>query len=75
MIMSKPTIINIIAGQWLNQSYNAVMNYSNRNATSLYTTEDIMKGYASAVVVSVGMGLTLQTIFKGRINRIPSRGK
>ena len=75
MIMSKPTVFNIIAGQWLNQSYNAAMNYSNRNATSLYTKEDILKGYASAVFVSVGLGLALQTIFKGRINRIPSRGK
>ena len=29
MLMAKPTIFNIIGGQWLNQTYNAGMNYSN----------------------------------------------
>ena len=50
------------------------MNYSNRNATSPYTTQDIMRGYSSAVVVSVGLALILQNLFRPVINRIPTRG-
>ena len=74
LIMVRPTFVNIVAGQWLNQSYNAAMNYANRNATSTYSTRDILKGYASAVAVSVGLGLSLQTVFKPRIARLASPG-
>ena len=59
MIMAKPTPVNIVLGQWINQTYNALMNYCNRNATSTYTVNDILKGYASAVTVSISLALTL----------------
>lgn len=72
MIMTKPTLINIILGQWLNQTYNAQMNYFNRNATSSYTVEDILKGYASAVTVSITLGLCLQALFRPKIDKINS---
>ena len=72
MIMTKPTLINIILGQWLNQTYNAQMNYFNRNATSSYTVEDILKGYASAVTVSITLGLCLQALFRPKIDKISS---
>ena len=75
MIMARPTQLNIILGQWANQSYNAVMNYSNRNATSPYTLGDIMRGYSSAVAISVGVALVLQNLCRPFIERIPSRGK
>ena len=35
------------------------MNYGNRNATSTYTTNDILFGYTAAVASSVGLGLGL----------------
>lgn len=38
--------------QWLNQTYNAAMNYGNRNASSPLTTGDLAKGYSFAVGVS-----------------------
>ena len=72
MIMTKPTLTNIVLGQWLNQTYNAQMNYFNRNATSSYTVEDILKGYASAVTVSITLGLCLQAIFRPKIDKISS---
>ena len=34
MLMSAPTPANTIFFQWLNQTYNAGMNYGNRNASS-----------------------------------------
>lgn len=72
MIMTKPTLINIFLGQWLNQTYNAQMNYFNRNATSSCTVEDILIGYASAVSVSITLGLSLQAIFRPKIEKISS---
>jgi len=41
------------------------MNYGNRNATSLYTTEDIMKSYAVAVGSSIGVALGIRKMLSG----------
>lgn len=49
--------------QWLNQTYNAAINYGNRNASSNYTVSDLMKGYTGAVAVSVSIALFTRTIF------------
>ena len=59
MIMAPRTTFNTIFFQWLNQTYNAGMNYGNRNATSTYSTNDILKGYSAAVVSSVTLSLGL----------------
>ena len=37
-IFAAPTPFNTIFWQWLNQTYNAALNYENRNASSVYTT-------------------------------------
>jgi len=46
-----------------------MMNYSNRNASSVYTKEDLAKGYLSAVsmsaVVSLGVRQIMNWRFKG----------
>jgi hypothetical protein len=41
-IVAAPTPFNTILWQAINQTYNAAFNYGNRNATSLYTTRDIL---------------------------------
>jgi sideroflexin-5 len=41
------------------------MNYGNRNATSLYTTEDILKSYAVAVTSSIGVALAIRKALSG----------
>jgi len=43
--------------QWINQTYNAAMNYGNRNVSSTLTTHDLAKGYGGAVAVSVSIAL------------------
>lgn len=35
MLMKNPTIKQIIFWQWINQSHNACVNFSNRNATKV----------------------------------------
>ena len=41
------------------------MNYGNRNATSLYTTEDILKSYAIAVGSSIIVALSIRKALSG----------
>jgi len=38
MMLSPPTMFNTIFWQWVNQTYNAVFNFGNRNASSTTTT-------------------------------------
>lgn len=40
-IFAAPTPFNTIFWQWINQTYNAALNYANRNASSTYTNKDI----------------------------------
>lgn len=61
-ILMPPTVFNTAAVHIANQSYNAVMNYGNANASSPYTKEDIGKSYAMAVAASVGVSLMIRQI-------------
>ena len=61
-ILMPPTIFNTVTVHVANQSYNAVMNYGNANASSPYTSEDIGRSYASAVAASVGVSLLIRQI-------------
>jgi hypothetical protein len=72
MIISKQTTTNIIFLQWINQTYNAVLNYSNRNATSSLDSKGLVISYAAAVTASITIGLGMRRlltpyskIFKG----------
>ena len=38
VLMTKQTTVNILMFQWLNQTYNAGLNYGNRNASSHYSS-------------------------------------
>jgi len=69
-IIAAPTPFNTIFWNWANQTYNASFNYGNRNATSLYTTEDIMKGYSAAVTSSVIVALSIRKALSGKTNNL-----
>lgn len=60
MLVTAPTPFNTILWQWVNQTYNASLNYGNRNASSTYTTEDIIKGYAAASSTSIVLALGIR---------------
>ena len=59
MLMTAPTTFNVIFWQWVNQSYNAGFNYSNRNANSSLTTERLGGIYLTATTISCGIALGL----------------
>lgn len=65
MLLSKPTIPNTIFWQWFNQSFNAGLNYGNRNASSTYTNYELARGYFAAVGSSVTIALLLRKAFAG----------
>jgi hypothetical protein len=54
--------MNMAFWQWLNQTYNAGMNYGNRNASSPNTVGDLMFGYTAAVSSSIGVSLGLRKL-------------
>ena len=60
LVLPAPTPFNTIASNWFNQSYNAIVNYGNRNASSIYTTQDMLKGYAAATSSSVFVALGIR---------------
>ena len=65
MLMTPPTPTNIIFWQWINQTYNAGMNYGNRNASSQQTAGDILFGYSAAVTSSITLSLGLRKLSNG----------
>lgn len=56
--------------QWANQTYNAGMNYGNRNASSNYTNQDLLRGYLGAVVVSCGLSYSVRRIFAQQLGKM-----
>ena len=65
MLMTPPTPMNTVFWQWINQTYNAGMNYGNRNASSQQTTGDILFGYSAAVASSITISLGLRKLSAG----------
>lgn len=63
-IMAPPTPFNTIAVNLINQSYNAFINYANRNASSHYSNEDIAKSYIGAVSAAIGLSLGCRMAFQ-----------
>ena len=61
-IFAAPTPFNTIFWQWLNQTYNAALNYENRNASSVYTTQDIAMSYTIATTTAIGVALGIRKL-------------
>lgn len=53
--------------QWVNQTYNAGMNYGNRNASSAYTNSDLLRGYFGAVTASLTISYTTRTLLSSQL--------
>jgi tricarboxylate carrier len=64
-MLTMTSTASILALQWINQSYNAVFNYSHRSRAENETSE-VLKGYALATFTSCGLALGLSK-FANRI--------
>jgi hypothetical protein len=58
-------MFNTIFFQWLNQSYNAGLNYGNKNSSCAYSNNDMLKGYLSAVGSALAVAVTLRKLTAG----------
>jgi len=56
--------------QLVNQTYNAGINYGNRNASSEYTKTDLGRGYCAAVATSVGIALISRTMMAKTLSKM-----
>lgn len=59
---SAPTTFNTIFWQFVNQTYNAGLNYGQRNATSTYTTTDCLIGYGAALASAITASMSLRLL-------------
>jgi len=71
MINSHSPFTNIF-WQWINQSYNVAVNYSNRNASSVMTPKQIGTSYAAAVVTSCSLAVGFDSLLKRSTSFSPS---
>lgn len=60
MLCTAPTIFNIAFWQWINGTYNAGMNYFNRNTTAATSDKDTFIAYLYATGAAVGMSLSMR---------------
>ncbi|TKS87242.1 Sideroflexin-5 [Collichthys lucidus] len=73
LLLPNQTLASTIFWQWLNQSHNACVNYSNRNASQPAPVSKFVQGYLGAVTsaVSIAVGLNVLIQRAGRLS--PSR--
>lgn len=62
MLLSAPTPMNTIFWQWINQTYNACLNFGNRNASSETSTQQMVQSYFIAVGSSISAALLFRKI-------------
>lgn len=62
MMLSAPTVFNTIFWQWANQTYNAGLNYGNRNASSTTSTNQLLQSYGLAVVSSISAAMGIRKV-------------
>ncbi|XP_048485463.1 sideroflexin-2 [Plutella xylostella] len=56
----------VVFWQWVNQSFNALVNYTNRNANSPLTTTQMGVAYVSATTAALGTALTFKFVVQKR---------
>jgi hypothetical protein len=60
MMLSAPTYFNTFLWQWINQTYNAGLNFGNRNASSSASTQETLISYLFAATTAVSLGLLMR---------------
>ncbi|TNN53670.1 Sideroflexin-5 [Liparis tanakae] len=70
LLLPHQTLASTIFWQWLNQSHNACVNYSNRNASKPAPVSKFFLGYIGAVTsaVSIAVGLSVLIQRAGRLS-------
>ncbi|KAJ8281458.1 hypothetical protein GJAV_G00067930 [Gymnothorax javanicus] len=64
LLLPNQTLGSSVFWQWLNQSHNACVNYSNRNATKATPTSKFLLGYVGAVTSAVSIAVGLNVLIR-----------
>lgn len=64
MLQFYKTVPQVVLWQWINQSFNALVNYTNRNAKSEVTNSQITLAYVSATSGAMVIALGLNSLVK-----------
>lgn len=64
MLQYYKTVPQVVLWQWINQSFNALVNYTNRNAKSDITNKQILTAYVSATGGAMAVALGLNSLVK-----------
>lgn len=68
LLLPNPSMPKLVFWQWINQSYNLGVNYSNRNASNELGLSQMIKAYLAAVGTSCGIAVGLsQAVRRGFI--------
>lgn len=62
MLIAKPTFIGTAGIHFINQTYNAGLNYGNRNSSSRLTNQDLAKSYMAALTTSITIAIGLRAL-------------
>ena len=65
MMLSPPTMGFTMFSQWINQNYNAGLNYGNKNGTCKFSERDIAVGYTAAVASSMMIATAMRKATSG----------
>ncbi|XP_011688084.1 PREDICTED: sideroflexin-2 [Wasmannia auropunctata] len=63
----------VVFWQWVNQSFNALVNYTNRNANSPVTTNQLGAAYVSATVAAMVTAIGCKTYWEKRASPLMAR--
>ncbi|XP_063765575.1 sideroflexin-5a isoform X2 [Eleginops maclovinus] len=64
LLLPNQTLVSTIFWQWLNQSHNACVNYSNRNASKPAPASKFFQGYLGAVTSAVSIAVGLNALIQ-----------
>lgn len=64
MLQFYKSVPQVIFWQWFNQSFNALVNYTNRNANSTTSTAQLATAYCSATATGLGVAVGLKKVLE-----------
>ncbi|KAL2720395.1 sideroflexin-2 [Vespula squamosa] len=73
MLQFYKTTTAVVFWQWVNQSFNALVNYTNRNANSPVTTNQLGAAYVSATAAAMITAIGCKSFWEKRANPLMAR--